>query len=104
MGLVHKAVIHPTDLEKVCKSLAQGSYRSISDIRFAKLAKVKIRLVGCYGNRELIFKLLLQNNVIDKHRYEEFIDAERKPDSVRSLKPTLAAGLYLLKIKSDLGL
>ena len=66
--LVHKAVIHPTDLEKVCKSLAQGSYRSISDIRFAKLAEVKIRLVGCYGNRELIFKLLLQNNVIDKHR------------------------------------
>ncbi|CAG8512945.1 2270_t:CDS:2, partial [Paraglomus brasilianum] len=104
MGLVHKAVIHPTDLERVCKSLAQESYRSISDIRFAKLAEVKIRIVGCYGNRELIFKLLLQNNVIDKHRYEEFIDAERKPESVRSLKPTLATGLYLLKIKSDLGL
>ena len=37
-------------------------------------------------------------------RYEEFIDAERKPESARGLKPTLATGLYLLKIKSDLGL
>ena len=37
-------------------------------------------------------------------RYEEFIDTERKPESARGLKPTLATGLYLLKIKSDLGL
>ncbi|CAG8610225.1 8025_t:CDS:10 [Paraglomus brasilianum] len=93
-SLVNKAIIHPEELEKVCNMLVPGSYRSVSDIQFNKLADVDIQLVGCYGNCKIISKLLLQNNVIDKDRYEKFIKGEQ----------TLATGLYLLIIESDMNL
>ena len=67
-SLVRKAIIYPEELEKVCNMLTPGSYRSVSDIQFKQLANVDIQLVGCYGNCEIISKLLLQNNVIDKDR------------------------------------
>ncbi|CAG8560834.1 10676_t:CDS:10, partial [Paraglomus brasilianum] len=93
-SLVCKAIIHPEELEKVCNILAPGSYRSVSDIQFKQLEDVDIQLVGCYGNCETISKLLLQNNVIDKDSYEKFIKGEQ----------TLATGLYLLIIESDMNL
>ncbi|CAG8560815.1 10675_t:CDS:10, partial [Paraglomus brasilianum] len=91
-SLVNKAIIYPEELEKVCNKLAPGSCRSVSDIQFKQLADVNVQLVGCYGNRETISKLLLQNNVIDKDRYEKFIKGEQ----------TLATGLYLLIIESNM--
>ncbi|CAG8549486.1 1197_t:CDS:10 [Paraglomus brasilianum] len=93
-SLVRKAIIYPEELEKVCNMLTPGSYRSVSDIQFKQLANVDIQLVGCYGNCEIISKLLLQNNVIDKDRYEKFIKGEQ----------TLATGLYLLIVEPDMNL
>ncbi|CAG8632743.1 7120_t:CDS:10, partial [Paraglomus brasilianum] len=89
---VRKAIIHPEELEKVCNTLVPGSYRSVSDIQFNELADVDIQLIGCYGNYKIISKLLLQNKVIDKDRYEKFIKDEQ----------SLAPGLYLLIIESDM--
>ena len=63
-----KAIIYPLDLRNLCNALAPESYHSIADIRFEKLGKEHLDLVGCYGNRELILKLLLQSNCIDQDR------------------------------------
>jgi len=66
--LAQSVVIQPSTLEKVCNLLAPGSYHSVSDIGFERLAEVPIRLIGCYGNCEVIFKWLLQNNVMEESR------------------------------------
>ncbi|CAG8569348.1 1616_t:CDS:2, partial [Paraglomus occultum] len=68
-GTVDKAIIHPPDLENLCNALAPESYHSIADIRFEKLGKEHLDLVGCFGNRELILKLLLQSNCINQDRF-----------------------------------
>ena len=69
-----KAIIHPPDLKNLCNALAPESYHSIADIRFEKLGKEHLDLVGCYGNRELILKLLLQSNCINQDRLVTYID------------------------------
>ena len=69
-----KAIIHPPDLGNLCNALAPESYHSIADIRFEKLGKEHLDLVGCYGNRELILKLLLQSNCINQDRLVTYID------------------------------
>ena len=66
--MVDKAIIHPTDLGNLCNALAPESYHSIADIRFEKLGKEHLDLVVCYGNRELILKLLLQSACINQDR------------------------------------
>ncbi|CAG8596959.1 1626_t:CDS:2, partial [Paraglomus brasilianum] len=101
-GTVDKAIIHPIDLGNLCNALAPESYHSIADIRFEKLGKEHLDLVGCYGNRELILKLLLQSNCIDQDRYDELVKSERDSDSVRTSN-SLTTGLYLLFVKPQLG-
>ncbi|CAG8469339.1 6448_t:CDS:2, partial [Paraglomus brasilianum] len=101
-GTVDKAIIHPIDLGKLCNALAPESYQSVKDIRFEKLGTEPLDLVGCYGNRELILKLLLQSNCINQDKYDELVQSERDPDSVRT-STLLTTGLYLLLIKPHLG-
>jgi len=74
---VDKAIIHPTDLGNLCNALAPESYHSIADIRFEKLGKEHLDLVGCYGNRKLILKLLLQSNCINQDRLIAYINIDK---------------------------
>ncbi|CAG8481869.1 692_t:CDS:10 [Paraglomus occultum] len=97
-------VIQPSDLKKICNLLAPGSYHSVSDIGFEQLARVPIRLIGCYGNREVIFKWLLQNNVMGEYRCKESVKTEREHETVYNESPTPGNGFYLLMLKPDLGL
>ncbi|CAG8614712.1 4746_t:CDS:2 [Paraglomus brasilianum] len=76
-GTVDKAIIHPPDLGNLCNTLAPESYHSIADIRFEKLGKEHLDLVGCYGNRELILKLLLQSNCINQDRLIAYINIDK---------------------------
>ncbi|CAG8636539.1 310_t:CDS:2, partial [Paraglomus occultum] len=97
-GTVDKAIIHPQDLGNLCNALAPESYHSIADIRFEKLGKEHLDLVGCYGNRKLILKLLLQSNCINQDSYEKLVKSERDSDPVLA-GTSLTTGLYLLLIK-----
>jgi hypothetical protein len=51
---------------KLCNDMVPSSFKSISEINYTSLNSISFRLIGCYGNRNLIAKLLLNRNIIDQ--------------------------------------
>ncbi|CAG8829268.1 5055_t:CDS:2, partial [Gigaspora rosea] len=89
-----KIIISTESLKKLCNDLEPDSFKSISNIDYAKLNHAKLKLIGCYGNHVLIAKLLLKNNIID----------EQIAGQIHEGKPILRPGIYLLKVNIELGL
>uniref|UniRef100_U9TV20 Uncharacterized protein n=1 Tax=Rhizophagus irregularis (strain DAOM 181602 / DAOM 197198 / MUCL 43194) TaxID=747089 RepID=U9TV20_RHIID len=88
-------------LRKLCNDMVPSSFKSISEINYTKLNSVSFRLIGCYGNRNLIAKLLLNRNLINQQIY----DLLTVTASINDInKPSLRPGIYLLKVNSNLGL
>ncbi|PKY52172.1 hypothetical protein RhiirA4_408076 [Rhizophagus irregularis] len=65
-GIVDKIIISKEYLEKLCNDMVPSSFKSISEINYTELNSISFRLIGCYGNRNLIAKLLLNGNIIDQ--------------------------------------
>ncbi|PKY22478.1 hypothetical protein RhiirB3_410635, partial [Rhizophagus irregularis] len=57
--VVDKIIISKEYLEKLCNDMVPSSFKSISEINYTKLNSISFRLIGCYGNRNLIAKFLL---------------------------------------------
>ncbi|CAI2197244.1 1848_t:CDS:2, partial [Funneliformis geosporum] len=89
-------------LKKLCDDMAPSSFKSISEINYTKLNSISIRLIGCYGNRNLITKLLLNLEIINQQTYDLLIDSH--PHNNDSNKPFLRPGIYLLVVNLDFGL
>ncbi|EXX55915.1 hypothetical protein RirG_220880 [Rhizophagus irregularis DAOM 197198w] len=100
-GIVDKIIISKEQLRKLCNDMVPSSFKSISEINYTKLNSVSFRLIGCYGNRNLIAKLLLNRNLINQQIY----DLLTVTASINDInKPSLRPGIYLLKVNSNLGL
>ncbi|CAG8468585.1 16130_t:CDS:2 [Funneliformis caledonium] len=76
--------------------------KSISEINYTKLNSISVRLIGCYGNRHLIAKLLLNLEIINQQIYELLIVSHTSFDY--SNKPFLRPGIYLLVVNPDFSL
>jgi hypothetical protein len=63
---VDKILISKEYLKKLCNDMVPSSFKSISEINYTELNSISFRLIGCYGNRNLIAKLLLNKNIIDQ--------------------------------------
>ncbi|CAG8740455.1 6545_t:CDS:2, partial [Funneliformis caledonium] len=101
-GLVDKIIISKDFLKKLCDNVAPSSYKSISEINYTKLNSISVRLIGCYGNRRLIAKLLLNLEIINQQIYD-LLTASHHPIN-NSNKPFLRPGIYLLVVNPDFGL
>jgi hypothetical protein len=64
--LVNKIIISKKCLKRLCTELVPSSFKTISEINYAELNKASFNLVGCYGNYELIARLLLNKKIIDQ--------------------------------------
>ncbi|CAB4420461.1 unnamed protein product [Rhizophagus irregularis] len=100
-GIVDKIIISKEQLRKLCNDMVPSSFKSISEINYTKLNSISIRLIGCYGNRNLIAKLMLNRNIINQQIYD-LLTATVSIDDIN--KPSLRPGIYLLKVNSNLGL
>ncbi|GBB83179.1 hypothetical protein RclHR1_00010061 [Rhizophagus clarus] len=74
-GIVDKIIISKEHLRRLCNDMVPSSFKSISEINYTELNSKSFRLIGCYGNRNLIAKLLLNNDMIDQ-RVNLFINCE----------------------------
>ncbi|CAJ0745698.1 13889_t:CDS:2 [Entrophospora sp. SA101] len=97
-GLVNKIIISKESLEKFCNDLAPSSFKSASDIKYTELNRVSFHLVGCYGNYELIAKLLLIKKTINRKMYKLLVSSNKTGS------PSLHSGIYLLIVNVNLGL
>ncbi|GES77128.1 hypothetical protein GLOIN_2v1880492 [Rhizophagus clarus] len=93
---VDKIIISKEYLRKLCNDMVPSSFKSISEINYTRLNSISFRLIGCYGNRNLIAKFLLNKNIIDQPLYDLLIA------SVSIDKPSLRPGIYLLIMKPNL--
>ncbi|CAB4446571.1 unnamed protein product [Rhizophagus irregularis] len=100
-GIVDKIIISKEYLGKLCNDMVQSSFKSISEINYSELNSISFRLIGCYGNRILIAKLLLNKNIIDQQLYKLFTTSVSINDTN---KPSLLPGIYFLKVNSNFGL
>ncbi|CAB4410523.1 unnamed protein product [Rhizophagus irregularis] len=100
-GVVNKIIISKEYLRKLCNDMVPSSYKSISEINYTELNSISFRLIGCYGNRNLIAKLLLNRNIIDQQLYD-LLTAPLSIDDTNH--PLLRPGIYLLMVNSNLGL
>ncbi|CAB4374198.1 unnamed protein product [Rhizophagus irregularis] len=98
---VDKIIISKEYLKKLCNDMVPSSFKSISEINYTELNSISFRLIGCYGNRNLIAKLLLNKNIIDQQLYDSFTSSVSIDDTN---KPSLRPGIYLLIMKANLGL
>ncbi|CAG8678561.1 8479_t:CDS:10, partial [Funneliformis mosseae] len=98
-GLVDKTIISKEFIKKLCDDIVPSSFKSISEINYAELNSISVRLIGCYGNRHLISKLLLNLEIIDQEIYDLLIVSQPSIDN-SNLRP----GIYLLVVNSDFGL
>jgi hypothetical protein len=64
---VEKIIISMESLKKLCNNMVPSSFKSTSDIDFTELNSISFRLIGCYGNRTLIARLLLKTKIINKN-------------------------------------
>ncbi|CAG8695303.1 16008_t:CDS:10, partial [Funneliformis mosseae] len=101
-GLVDKTIISKDFLKKLCNDMVPSSFKSISEINYAELNSISVRLIGCYGNRHLIAKLLLNLEIINQQIYDLLIVSQPSIDN--SNKPFLHPGIYLLVLNPDFGL
>ncbi|GBC39328.2 hypothetical protein GLOIN_2v1773792 [Rhizophagus irregularis DAOM 181602=DAOM 197198] len=92
-GIVDKIIISKEYLGKLCNDMVQSSFKSISEINYSELNSISFRLIGCYGNRILIAKLLLNKNIIDQQLYK-----------LLTTSNLLLPGIYFLKVNSNFGL
>ncbi|CAB5384280.1 unnamed protein product [Rhizophagus irregularis] len=69
-GIVDKIIISKEYLRKLCNDMVPSSFKSISEINYTELNSISFRLIGCYGNRNLIAKFLLNRNIIDQKLYD----------------------------------
>ncbi|CAB5377261.1 unnamed protein product [Rhizophagus irregularis] len=90
-GIVDKIIISKEYLGKLCNDMVQSSFKSISEINYSELNSISFRLIGCYGNRILIAKLLLNKNIIDQQLYK-----------LLTTSNLLLPGIYFLKIKRNM--
>ncbi|CAI2198795.1 6231_t:CDS:2, partial [Funneliformis geosporum] len=90
---IDKISLSKEGLEQLCNNFISDSYQSISEIDYNKLNSKSLQLIGCYGNHNLIAKLLLNQEKIDQRLYEMMI----RPSSLRP-------GIYFLVYNSKLGL
>ncbi|RGB31341.1 hypothetical protein C1646_709203 [Rhizophagus diaphanus] len=100
-GIVDKIIISKEQLKKLCNDMVPSSFKSISEINYTKLNSTSIRLIGCYGNRNLIAKFLLNRDIIKQQIYD-LLTASISTDDIN--QPSLRPGIYLLKVNSNLGL
>ncbi|CAG8588725.1 6761_t:CDS:10 [Rhizophagus irregularis] len=100
-GIVDKIIISKEYLGKLCNDMVPSSFKSISEINYSKLNSIPFRLIGCYGNRILIAKFLLNKNIIDQQLYELLTTSVSINDTN---KPSLLPGIYFLKVNSNFGL
>ncbi|CAB5383350.1 unnamed protein product [Rhizophagus irregularis] len=98
-GIVDKIIISKEYLGKLCNDMVPSSFKSISEINYSKLNSIPFRLIGYYGNRILIAKLLLNKNIIDQQLYELLTVSINDTN-----KPSLLPGIYFLKVNSNFGL
>ncbi|CAG8529032.1 12160_t:CDS:10, partial [Funneliformis caledonium] len=80
-------------LKNLCNDFVSDSFQSVSEIDYKQLNSQSLHLIGCYGNHDLIAKLLLNHEKIDQPLYEMLI----RPSSLRP-------GIYFLVFNSKLGL
>ncbi|CAG8507363.1 935_t:CDS:2 [Funneliformis mosseae] len=80
----------------------QKTYKSISEINYTKLNSISVRLIGCYGNRHLIARRLLNLEIINQQIYELLISSQ--PSFDYSNKPFLRPGIYFLVVNPDFSL
>ncbi|CAB4415712.1 unnamed protein product [Rhizophagus irregularis] len=92
-GIVDRIIISKEYLGKLCNDMVQSSFKSISEINYSELNSISFRLIGCYGNRILIAKLLLNKNIIDQQLYK-----------LLTTSNLLLPGIYFLKVNSNFGL
>ncbi|CAJ0745662.1 24557_t:CDS:2, partial [Entrophospora sp. SA101] len=85
-------------LEKLCNELVPKIFKSVSNINYKKLNKVSFNLVGCYGNSELIAKLLLIKKIINQKVCDLLVSSNKTGS------PSLRSGIYLLIVNVNLGL
>ncbi|CAG8468073.1 14418_t:CDS:10 [Rhizophagus irregularis] len=97
--VVDKIIISKEYLEKLCNDMVPSSFKSISEINYTKLNSISFRLIGCYGNRNLIAKFLLNRNIIDQQLYDLLTASISINDTN---KPSLRPGIYLLVMKDNL--
>ncbi|CAJ0749831.1 22657_t:CDS:10 [Entrophospora sp. SA101] len=97
-GLVNKTIISKESLEKLCNELVPKSFKSVSNINYSKLNRVSFNLVGCYGNYELIARLLLTKKIINQRVYDLLVSSNK------SENPSLRSGIYLLIVNVNFGL
>ncbi|GES77132.1 hypothetical protein GLOIN_2v1781568 [Rhizophagus clarus] len=100
-GIVNKIIISKESLRKLCNDMIPSSFKSISEINYTKLNSISFRLIGCYGNRNLIAKFLLNRRIIDQQLYD-LLTASISIDETN--KPFLRPGIYLLIMNVNLGL
>ncbi|CAG8792720.1 24961_t:CDS:10, partial [Gigaspora margarita] len=104
-GRIDKIIISTESLKKLCNDLKPDSFKSISNIDYAKLNHAELKLIGCYGNHVLIAKLLLKNNIIDEQIYNYLTCSDSSSaGQIHEGKPILRPGIYLLKVNIELGL
>ncbi|CAB4389103.1 unnamed protein product [Rhizophagus irregularis] len=100
-GIVDKIIISKEYLRKLCNDMVPSSFKSISEINYTELNSISFRLIGCYGNRNLIAKFLLNRNIIDQKLYDSLTTSVSIGDTNQ---PSLRPGIYLLIVNSNLGL
>ncbi|CAG8545615.1 947_t:CDS:10, partial [Funneliformis mosseae] len=97
-----KTIISKDFLSKLCNDMVPSSFKSISEINYTELNLISVRLIGCYGNRHLIAKLLLNLKIVDQEIYDLLTPS--RPFIDDSNKPFLRPGIYLLVLNPDFGL
>ncbi|CAB5351432.1 unnamed protein product [Rhizophagus irregularis] len=100
-GIVDKIIISKEYLRKLCNDMVPSSFESISEIDYTELNSISFRLIGCYGNRNLIAKFLLSRNIIDQKLYDSLTASVSIGDTNQ---PSLRPGIYLSIVNSNLGL
>ncbi|PKK63344.1 hypothetical protein RhiirC2_869789 [Rhizophagus irregularis] len=100
-GIVDKIIISKEYLRKLCNDMVPSSFESISEIDYTELNSISFRLIGCYGNRNLIAKFLLSRNIIDQKSYDSLTASVSIGDTNQ---PSLRPGIYLSIVNSNLGL
>ncbi|GES75141.1 hypothetical protein GLOIN_2v1781568 [Rhizophagus clarus] len=96
-GTVDKIIISKEHLRRLCNNMVPSSFKSISEINYKELNSISFRLIGCYGNCNLIAKFLLSRDIINKQTYDLLTASA-------SIEPSLRPGIYLLMVNPNFGL
>ncbi|KAJ3073522.1 hypothetical protein HDU98_001323 [Podochytrium sp. JEL0797] len=95
IGSIEKIVIEQSQFKKLCNKLSPNSYKSLASVDYRALDNATLNLVGIYGNREMIARLMYEKGLFGPETLDKLLLSTNDKTKINENIYWFASGIYV---------